>query len=250
MPLLVSTPKAVDANAYVNVARADALLGARLYATKWDQAAATPSGEGWLVNGSPSIGATSLPVDGGTGTWTVGSKFTLAGDVTVYTVGAALTAPGSMTISPGLVAAPADNAALSRITASQREASLIMATRLLDSAMEWKGWKTEETQALRWPRTGVTNPDGAQFDPDTYPFLLEHATVELALVLLTRDTTARPTALGLGVTEVKLGPMSAKIDSKAQEDAIPQSILSILSPLGSIESEASTGSRVVPLWRS
>jgi hypothetical protein len=149
-----------------------------------------------------------------------------------------------------VVAAPADNSALSRITASQREAALIMATRLLDSAMEWKGWKTEETQALRWPRTGVANPDGAQFDPDTYPFLLEHATVELALVLLTRDTTARPTALGLGVTEVKLGPMSAKIDSKAQEDAIPQSILSILSPLGSIESEASTGSRVVPLWRS
>lgn len=249
MPLLVATAGSTFANSYCTVQRADAILGARLYATLWSNASAIPSAENYLVNGTPSIGATSLPVDGGSGTWSAASKFTIAGDATVYAVSAALTGAGSLTITPGLVAAPADNAELTRITASQREAALIMATRLLDTSMVWKGTKVLEQQALRWPRYGVYDPDGYEYANDAIPGLLETATAELALVLLTRDTTAQPAALGLGVTEVKLGPLSAKIDSKAQTDAIPLSVLSILSPLGSLESEAATGSRISPLRR-
>lgn len=41
-------------------------------------------------------------------------------------------------------------------TEAQKEAALVMATRLLDSAVEWKGAPVNEQQALGWPRYGVT----------------------------------------------------------------------------------------------
>jgi hypothetical protein len=51
---------------------------------------------------------------------------------------------------------------------------LVMATRILDR-QNWRGEKTDEENALAWPRTGIED-----VDPATIPDRLEFATIELA----------------------------------------------------------------------
>ena len=42
-------------------------------------------------------------------------------------------------------------------TTLQQQQAIITATRMLDRAVTWDGTKTVSTQALQWPRDGVTN---------------------------------------------------------------------------------------------
>lgn len=71
-----------------------------------------------LTNGTPAIGATSINVDGltaATGTIEAGTAFTLAGDTTRYVVtneAAIASNAADLKISPALVAAPGDGAAV------------------------------------------------------------------------------------------------------------------------------------------
>lgn len=70
------------------------------------------TGAGYLVNGTPAVGDTVIPVDTGTGTVVAGDVITVAGDTNKYVVTGALSG-GNITIAkPGLLAAPADNAAV------------------------------------------------------------------------------------------------------------------------------------------
>lgn len=251
MSVLIATPKAADANAYCTVAQADQIFGRRLWTTKWDSASITPNAEDYLVNsGALALGATSIPIDTGTGTFTSGSKVTFAGDVTVYTVTEALTGAGSLKINPPLVAVPADNAVVLLASGNDKEKSLIWATSLFDSLMVWNGVVRTLTQRLRFPRYGVMDPDARYYDPDTIPEILQVATAEMGLVLLERNKFKLPGILGQGVSSVTLGPLRADVDSKQQEDIIPQNILALLSGLGFLESEAQTGTRIVPLRRA
>lgn len=71
---------------------------------------------GFLVNGAAvEVGATAIPVDTGTGTFNAGDVITIAGDPNQYVVTADVSG-GNLTIAaPGLVLAPADNAAITRL---------------------------------------------------------------------------------------------------------------------------------------
>lgn len=70
------------------------------------------TGTGYLVNGALAIGATTITVDTGAGTIVAGDVVTFAGDTNKYVVTSALSG-GSFTIGlPGLVAAVADNVAI------------------------------------------------------------------------------------------------------------------------------------------
>ena len=70
-----------------------------------------PSASGYLVNGALAEGATTIPVDGGTGTIPAGAKVTFGSDPTVYVAATAL-ASGSFALTEGLGAAVADDAAV------------------------------------------------------------------------------------------------------------------------------------------
>jgi len=70
------------------------------------------TGANYLINGTLAVGATTITVDTGTGTILAGDHISIAGDTNVYVVNTALAA-GSFTIgAPGLLVAPADNAAV------------------------------------------------------------------------------------------------------------------------------------------
>jgi len=74
-------------------------------------------------------------------------------------------------------------------TADQREAALRVATRYLDLhyAGRWRGTRTNEDQALAWPRSGVYDDDSIEVDDDVIPANLERACAEVALRVLTGD---------------------------------------------------------------
>lgn len=69
----------------------------------------------------------------------------------------------------------------------KRELYLAWATRLLDQKTDWKGYPATATQALRWPRTGVTTRDGVAIGSNVIPINLRQATAELARYLIAND---------------------------------------------------------------
>lgn len=252
MSVIIATAKATTANSYVTLSGADAIMAHRLYTDVWD-AVTGPTAYDYLVNdggGALQIGDSTIPVDGGTGTFTQGTLVTFAGDDTEYRVLVALAAAGNLIISPALVAAPADDSAVTRVTANDNEKALIWTTSIFDEMMTWKGYKTTEDQALRFPRSGIIDKDGYAIDEDTIPEILERATAEQALVLMTSNKFALPSILGQGIKEAKLGPMSVKVGGMQVEEVIPQNVLSLLDVLGTLESAAQTGAKIVPVRRA
>ena len=73
---------------------------------------AAPTASGYLVNGVLAKGATTITVDGGTGTIPAGSRVRFGTATTVYTVKTAITSDKSFTLTAGLAAVVADDAAV------------------------------------------------------------------------------------------------------------------------------------------
>jgi hypothetical protein len=108
--------------------------------------------------------------------------------------------------------------------------ALIWATRLLDEQMDWKGYPTSTTQALRWPRIQVLDRDGHLYLPqDAIPTFLKQATAELARYLLAEDRT---TERGFGITSVTADTVSVDFDNHDVRPVLPASVLSIVSSYG------------------
>ncbi len=112
------------------------LQGVMLKESAQIQTHTATAGSGYLINGTPAIGATSIPVDTGTGALTAGDNFVIAGDtnnyvvVTDYAGGA-----GNIEIgSPGLLIAPADNAAIT-LNATDYAANVCFHQTALEVAM-------------------------------------------------------------------------------------------------------------------
>jgi hypothetical protein len=68
------------------------------------------------------------------------------------------------------------------VNPTQKEAALIQATRFLEQ-MRFLGYKSDSAQALKFPRTGIYDEDGDQYDVDTVPSDIQRATAELAFAL-------------------------------------------------------------------
>jgi hypothetical protein len=83
-------------------------------------------------------------------------------------------------------------------TLANKEAALVMATRLIDGQYQFAGWKTSTAQALQWPRASCLDPDGEDDLPvDAVPKAVLEATCELARELLVANRTAAPEGEGL-----------------------------------------------------
>jgi hypothetical protein len=73
---------------------------------------------------------------------------------------------------------------------ADKEKALRLATQYIDARYDgrWKGSRSNEDQALAWPRANVVDSDGYILDSDDLPARLEHAVGELALRVLEGDT--------------------------------------------------------------
>lgn len=112
---------------------------------------------------------------------------------------------------------------------SNKEAALIWATRLLDEQVDWAGGQASTTQALRWPRLGVYDYDGNEFPSNAIPAWLQHATAELARMLLGEDRTAERV---IGLSSVRAGEVSVDFDRHDVKPILPPAVRSLIQRYG------------------
>jgi len=114
------------------------------------------------------------------------------------------------------------------LTDDQKKAALVWATRII-SQYHYKGSPTyETTQALPWPRIGVYDNDGREFDDATIPEWLEVATAELAFNMIASDRLSD--AGTEGFSKIELGSLKLTIDPKDRAKWIPEYIMKALRP--------------------
>lgn len=83
-------------------------------------------------------------------------------------------------------------------TTAEKEAALRKATQYIDGHYEFKGLKVKREQALQWPRVGVTDESGFEWDSNAVPEKLKQAAAEAALKSISEDINpdvTRPGAL-------------------------------------------------------
>lgn len=106
---------------------------------------------------------------------------------------------------------------------ADKEAALIMATRMLDGRLNWTGAPTTPaTQALGWPRTGMLNRNSYAIDSAVLPLGLVEATCEQALQMGgTGNGLADNDPINQGITSVKAG--SVAVTFKEIDESTPES---------------------------
>lgn len=130
------------------------------------------------------------------------------------------------------------------LTATQQQHRLAWATRILDQKTYWRGTRTANTQALRWPRSGVYSKDGELVDDDEIPIEIVAATCELAKYLntSTNDLTVGPDATNL--KRVKADVVELEYQDGVQQSTVPSIINAIISGLGVFRAGGSSFARI------
>lgn len=118
--------------------------------------------------------------------------------------------------------------------------ALQTATRMLDQWFEWNGSAVGNTQALLWPRVGVTGPNGYLIASDAIPVLLRNATAELARQLLDEDRTKDSDIEAKGLKSLTTGSVSMTFASVSAKP-IPDAVAVMVSPLLGVKRGPSGG---------
>jgi hypothetical protein len=128
-------------------------------------------------------------------------------------------------------------------------AALVMASRVIDAQVQFRGIRAVGGQALQWPRAGCrdadANPDvGWGFVPvDEVPKAIVEATCELARELLVVDRTGARAGEGLKYSNV--GTTQTGYDPKDRRPILPELVQSMLGKFGSVVSGGSGSVRLV-----
>lgn len=72
-------------------------------------------------------------------------------------------------------------------TTAERQQALVMATRLIDQYIDWRGARVLTRETPAWPRTGMYDRAGVLIDATTLPDCLVESTAEFAMRLLDGD---------------------------------------------------------------
>lgn len=129
-------------------------------------------------------------------------------------------------------------------TDAQKNAALVMATRMIDSEIQFGGYKVDQLQALQWPRRLCVDPDSDQISAfpssgmsgpylpeDAVPKAVVDATCELAIQLLKSDRTGD--AQGEGIKRVDLaGAIEVEFQPGTAPLALTRDVINLLSKYG------------------
>lgn len=102
---------------------------------------------------------------------------------------------------------------------SEKERSLAESTRLLDTFVSWYGSIATDTQALRWPRSSVVDPDGRIVSDTIIPKAIKDITCELAYSILKNS--------GFDISEntvdkLRVGPINIDFDIMQKSNGFPK----------------------------
>jgi hypothetical protein len=113
-------------------------------------------------------------------------------------------------------------------TTAQKEQALRRATTFMLQAYRdrWQGYRQHLTQALDWPRYGVT-VDGFYVPVDSVPSDVKNACVDLAFKATSDDLNADLTR---GIVREKVGPIETEYDRNSPQSTRRPAIEMTLSP--------------------
>lgn len=149
----------------------------------------------------------------------------------------------SVADADGYAEAHVDGAAWIAAITANKERALVMATRLLDFAMNWKGTRVNANQALAWPRDDFEF-DGLIYDPEPLPSGLIFATCELARILLASGDITKKSdkddvkAITIGPVKIELRENGIVSNTDRANDILPASVLMILDGFGKVETQS------------
>lgn len=117
--------------------------------------------------------------------------------------------------------------------ATKKAAALVQATTMIDAFFSthpraWEGSPTTTTQALCFPRTGLTLRNGNLVDSATIPTDLAKAASELARQLLSSDLSADNAVANQGITSLSAGPVSLSFKQEIASKPIPDAVLQLV----------------------
>ena len=136
----------------------------------------------------------------------------------------------------------------------QKQQVLVWATQLFDDyvyfpniTQKYNNTRISRTQALHFPRAGLSDYDGWAIDQRSVPVFVKRATTQMAFELLKADRVVEPTR---GLVSASVGPLSVQFseDYSHLAKVIPRSVLAIVAPYGGCISGTS-GIKSVPLVR-
>ncbi len=113
-----------------------------------------------------------------------------------------------------------------------KDKALIWATNILDTRINWSGYKKSTTQALRWPRYSVLDLDGHTLSSSEIPVWLKQATAELARYLIASDRYAESDTRG--IKKMKVGSLAMEMDKYDRASVMPQAVLDLCAPYGTL----------------
>jgi hypothetical protein len=116
---------------------------------------------------------------------------------------------------------------------TEQDNALMEATRLLDEYVDWNGKIAGDTQALRWPRSEVTDPDGRAVLSTVVPTAIKTATALFAAELLSTDRQLERDDTGIRSVGVA-GAVSVTFDKTDKKKVIPERVRSVVRPYGNI----------------
>ena len=135
-------------------------------------------------------------------------------------------------------------AAWTAASAGNKDAALVMATRLIDGQYQFNGVKANEAQALQWPRRQCRIPDFEDELPaDSVPKAVIEATCEMARELLIADRTVAPA--GEGLKYHNTGTEQTGYDKSDKRPVISHVAQAMLAKLGSLLKSRSGAVRLV-----
>lgn len=130
------------------------------------------------------------------------------------------------------------NTAWAAYTTSAKEIRLRIATDYMVNQyrLQWKGYRTHETQALDWPRTYVDKPDALggygsnpnYYDDDELPVEIKNACIDLAARADDADTLAPD--IERVERKVKVGPIEVEYDPNSSAATVYRAIETKLRP--------------------
>lgn len=137
----------------------------------------------------------------------------------------------------------------------QKEQVLVWATQLFDDYIyfpnddqRYRTIRTNRTQALHFPRAGMSDYDGYVIDHRSVPEFVKRATAQMAFELLKADRVVEPTR---GLLAASVGPLSVHFDPNYAHltRVIPRSVSVIVAPYGG-RVRGLPGLKSVPLMRA
>lgn len=103
-------------------------------------------------------------------------------------------------------------------------------TRFYLTNPHWTGTPSTTTQALAWPRTGMSDRNGNTIAVDIIPQELKDAESEMAILAIATDLTADNAVVVQGITDVKAGPVEVSFKEFIQKQLLPDSVTIALVP--------------------